>query len=132
MGSTGRGCTVTFTGTGSSGDTISVTDEHGVTICTAIVDSAGNGTCTSKRTIPPGQHTFTPTATDAGGDTTTGPSVTVTTKPQPHKPCKPRKPSAIPTSPVRPTVSATAGQTAYGRGSGHEPVSGSCSEGCVR
>jgi hypothetical protein len=134
MGSTGRRCTVTFSGTGSSGDSISVTDEHGATICTATVHTDGTWTCTSKRPIPPGQHTFTPTATDARGDTTTGPSVTVTIEPQPRKPCKPCKPhrlSAIQTSPVRPTVSATRVQTAYTRGSGHEPVSGSCSQGCV-
>ncbi|MFE7352013.1 FG-GAP-like repeat-containing protein, partial [Streptomyces sp. NPDC057543] len=131
MGNTGRGCTVAFTGTGSSGDTISVTDEHGVTICKAVVYAAGNWTCTSKRPISPGQHTFTPTATDAGGNTTTGPSVTVTIKPQSHKPCKLHRLSAIHTSPVRPGVSATAGQAASTRDSGHEPLSGSRPERCV-
>ncbi|MET7785134.1 FG-GAP-like repeat-containing protein [Streptomyces sp900116325] len=92
MGSTGRRCTVTFTGTGGPGDTISVTGEHGATICTTTVDTAGKWSCTSKTPIPRGQYTFTPTATDAGGGTTTGPSVTVTVKPQPHNPYWPQAP----------------------------------------
>ncbi|MER7810895.1 FG-GAP-like repeat-containing protein [Streptomyces sp900116325] len=92
MGSTGRRCTVTFTGTGGPGDTISVTGEHGATICTTTVDTAGNWSCTSKTPISRGQYTFTPTATDAGGGTTTGPSVTVTIKPQPHNPYWPQAP----------------------------------------
>ncbi|MFD5430258.1 Ig-like domain-containing protein [Streptomyces sp. NPDC127084] len=76
-GSTVNDSTPTFTGTGGAGDTVTVTDENDNVICSATVDGSGNWTCTAATPIADGEHTFTPTATNAFGSTV-GEPVTVT------------------------------------------------------
>ncbi|MFD5430328.1 FG-GAP-like repeat-containing protein, partial [Streptomyces sp. NPDC127084] len=86
-GATINDSTPTFTGTGGPGDTITITDENDTVICTAIVNAAGNWTCTALAPIPDGQHTFTPTATNPQGSTTGQPvTVTITTTTPPVTP----------------------------------------------
>ncbi len=74
-GSTVTAPTVTFSGTGRTGDTVTVS-EGPTTICTDVVDG-GAWTCTSG-TLADGPHTFTTSARNAAGTSTPGASVTVT------------------------------------------------------
>jgi len=62
--------TPTISGTGTAeGDTVTVTDETGATLCTAIVKADKTWSCTPTRPLPDGRHTITATETDQGGNT---------------------------------------------------------------
>ncbi|MFJ7944476.1 Ig-like domain-containing protein [Streptomyces sp. NPDC096354] len=71
------GCLLTFTGTGGVGNSVSVT-EGGRQVCSAIVDEAGNWSCSGRTRGARGEHTFIATSTGSTGATTKGEPVTVT------------------------------------------------------
>lgn len=65
-------------GSGEAGATVTVT-EDGVTLCTAVVDSAGAWTCTPSSRLSEGEHTFLATQEDAAGNVSpTSAPVTIT------------------------------------------------------
>lgn len=89
---TGSSCVLRFTGTGRTGDRITVSEGKDV-ICSANVDASGEWTCTARVPSRVGKHTFIAIATDSNGDTARSGPVTVTIEPrldsheeQPHKP----------------------------------------------
>lgn len=59
--------TPTITGTGDAGNTITVKDENGTVICTAIVGDDGTWSCVSSE-LEPGDHTISATQTDSLGN----------------------------------------------------------------
>jgi len=82
--------TPVISGTGQvPGDTISVSDEHGNTVCTAIIHADKSWTCTPATGLSDGSHTLTAVEEDSDGNTgtpsapiqfsidTTPPSITV-------------------------------------------------------
>ncbi|MFI5545267.1 Ig-like domain-containing protein [Streptomyces sp. NPDC051815] len=76
-GSTSTDTTPTFSGTGTAGDTVTLT-EAGNTICTTTVGANGQWSCTPTTALTAGQHTILPTATDPAGNRTEGAPITVT------------------------------------------------------
>lgn len=85
--SPGSGTTVTtnmppIIGTGTSGDTITVKDGGGNTVCTAVVDSTGHWTCTPTTEFPDGSVTIIATETDTAGNSTDSAPVTITVNTQ--------------------------------------------------
>lgn len=66
-----------FGGSGGDGDTVTVTDENGDTVCTAVV-AGGRWSCTPATPLSDGSHTFTPTETDSTGTETVGTPVNLT------------------------------------------------------
>jgi len=71
-GSTLATATPTISGTGATpGSTVTVTDGHGNTVCTATVpvtDTTGDWTCTPTTPLPAGANTLTPTQVDSQGN----------------------------------------------------------------
>src|SRR5918997_5336042 len=65
--------TPTITGTAEPGSTVTVTDETGAVIGTAVADAAGNWSVDSTA-LADGDHTITAVATDAAGDTSPAPA----------------------------------------------------------
>ncbi|MEU6300699.1 Ig-like domain-containing protein [Streptomyces erythrochromogenes] len=76
-GSTLTDNTPAFSGTGTPGDTVTLT-ESGTTVCTATVGANGQWSCTPTTALSDGRHTITPTATDPAGNRTEGAPITVT------------------------------------------------------
>jgi hypothetical protein len=62
---------VTFSGQGTPGTAVTVTDEAGRTVCTTIVDAGGSWSCTG--TEAAGQHAFTTTLTWNGTSSSSDP-----------------------------------------------------------
>ncbi|MEX0428447.1 Ig-like domain-containing protein, partial [Nocardioides sp. DS6] len=60
--------TPTISGTGEAGDTVTVTDENGTTVCTATVQADGTWSCTPDTALTDGDHTLTATQTDPAGN----------------------------------------------------------------
>lgn len=90
------GCLLTFTGTGGVGNTVTVT-EGGRQVCSAIVDEAGNWSCSGRTRGARGEHTFIATATGSTGATTQGEPVAVTIGPR-HRPYVVRLPWSVATT----------------------------------
>ncbi|RIK37606.1 MAG: hypothetical protein DCC55_23725, partial [Chloroflexi bacterium] len=67
-GSTTASSTPTVTGTAEPGSTVTVTDENGTVLCTAVADALGNWQCTSTVPLDEGKHVITVTATDDAGN----------------------------------------------------------------
>jgi hypothetical protein len=63
--------TPTISGTGATGDTVTVIDGTGATVCTAVVASDGTWTCTAS-TQPAGSVTFSAKQADQTGDPSLG------------------------------------------------------------
>ncbi|MEX0429736.1 Ig-like domain-containing protein, partial [Nocardioides sp. DS6] len=61
--------TPTITGTGEAGDTVTVTDQDGTTLCTTTVGPDGTWSCDSEVELADGDHTLTATQTDEAGNT---------------------------------------------------------------
>ncbi|MBS2024060.1 MAG: OmpA family protein, partial [Deltaproteobacteria bacterium] len=59
----------TIAGTGKAGDTVTVVDGAGHTICTATVDASGHWSCVPAAALPDGSVTFTATQTSPNGQT---------------------------------------------------------------
>ncbi|WP_326744653.1 FG-GAP-like repeat-containing protein [Streptomyces sp. NBC_00121] len=72
--------TPAFAGTGEVGSSVRLTDAGG-TVCTATVDASGKWTCTPTIALAEGEHTLTPTATDAAGNSSQGQPITITIAP---------------------------------------------------
>ncbi|MGW3689405.1 Ig-like domain-containing protein [Streptomyces sp. NPDC005125] len=79
------GCLLAFTGTGGAGDTVTVTVTEGrKEICSAIVNDAGNWSCSGRTRRTGGEHTFIATATGSTGATAKSEPVTVKLRHRPY------------------------------------------------
>jgi len=101
--------TPTFDGTADPGSTVTVTDENGKELCTAVADSVtGAWRCTPTTPMDEGDHTVTITATDPDGGTSDSTQRTFTVDTTPPDP--PTVTSPGPNEPINdstPTVSGT-------------------------
>ena len=71
-----------ISGTGSPGDTVTVTDGSGNVVCTATVQAGGTWSCTPANPLAPGSQTLTPTSTGANGSSSAGSPATFTVLPK--------------------------------------------------
>ncbi|HYG83253.1 MAG TPA: Ig-like domain-containing protein [Verrucomicrobiae bacterium] len=60
--------TPTISGTGEIGATVTVTDEKGNIVCTAVVGIGGNWSCTATTALAEGPHSFTAAQSDVAGN----------------------------------------------------------------
>ena len=67
-----------FTGTGEPGGTVTITDQQGTTVCTAVVAPSGEWSCVVDPALAEGEHELTVTITDPAGNTSSGGTVSVT------------------------------------------------------
>ncbi|WP_025134238.1 Ig-like domain-containing protein, partial [Leucobacter sp. PH1c] len=67
-----------FTGTGEPGGTVTITDQQGTTVCTAVVPPSGEWSCVVDPALAEGEHELTVTITDPAGNTSSGGTVSVT------------------------------------------------------
>lgn len=67
-GSSGADNTPPLSGTGEGGATVTVTDELGAVVCTAVVTPAGTWACAPSAALLDGPHVLTPSQTDPAGN----------------------------------------------------------------